>query len=154
MSYRCPHCNLMQSSTESYVKKPHKMKYADLKHKVDKTIDEIKKHNLTTAKLNNNLQKQTDLLQTQRNLVVVETEKYASIEKQLNISKMKFKHEQTIQSGQLLRSNEIETHIDIVQKRIKFRNESMVIENLMKRYQTEIKGLNNVKEVEIVQSKE
>jgi len=104
--------------------------------------------------LNNDLQRQTDLLQTQRNLVVVETEKYALIKKQLNISKMKFKHEQTIQSGQLLRSNEFETQIDILQKRIKLRNEYMVIENLMKRYQSEIKGLNNVKEVEVVQSKE
>jgi len=100
------------------------------------------------------LQRQTDLLQTQRNLVVVETEKYALIKKQLNILKMKFKHEQTIQSGQLLRSNEFETQIDILQKRIKLRNEYMVIENLMKRYQSEIKGLNNVKEVEVVQSKE
>ena len=104
--------------------------------------------------MNNDLQRQTDLLQTQRNLVVVETEKYALIKKQLNISKMKFKHEQTIQSGQLLRSNEFETQIDILQKRIKLRNEYMVIENLMKRYQSEIKGLNNVKEVEVVQSKE
>jgi len=85
---------------------------------------------------------------------MIESEKYVLIEKQLNISKMKFKQEQTIQSGQTLRSNEIETQIDIVGKRKKLRNESMVIENLMKWYRTEIKGLNNVKEVEVVQSKE
>jgi len=85
---------------------------------------------------------------------MIESEKYVLIEKQLNISKMKFKQEQTIQSGQTLRSNEIETQIDIVGKRKKLRNESMVIENLMERYRTEIKGLNNVKEVEVVQSKE
>jgi len=30
----------------------------------------------------------------------------------------------------------------------------MVIENLMKRYQSEIKGLNNVNEAEVVKSKE
>ena len=144
----------MQSSTETCVKKPPKMSYKDFKKKLDKTINEITKYNQTTTKLNNDLQRQTDLLQNQRRLVVIESEKYALIEKELNISKLKFKQEQTIQTGQNLRATEIETQIDIVGKRKKLRNESMVIENLMERYRTEIKGLNNVKEVEVVQSKE
>jgi len=154
MSYLCPHCNLRQSSTERCVKNPPKIKYADLKHKVDKTVNEITRYNLITTKLNNDFQKQTDLLKNQSNLIVKETERYALMEKQLNILKIKCKHEQTVQTVQNLRATEIETQIDIVAKRIKARNDSMVIENLMKDYQTEIQALNNVKEVEIVQSKE
>ena len=74
MSHRCPHCNLMQSSTETCVKKPPKMSYKDLKKKLDKTINEITKYNQTTTKLNNDLQRQTDLLQNQRRLVVIESD--------------------------------------------------------------------------------
>ena len=154
MSRQCSHCNLMQSSTKPTQQPLPKMKYADLRKKLDKTIEEVRKYNENTTKLNADLQRQTTLLQKQRSLVLVESEKYALLEKQLNISKLKFKQEQILQTGQSLRSTEIETQIDNVEKHIKFRNESMVIESLMTRYQTEIKALNNVREIQVVKSSE
>jgi len=144
----------MQSSTKPTQQPLPKMKYADLRKKLDKTIEEVRKYNENTTKLNADLQRQTTLLQKQRSLVLVESEKYALLEKQLNISKLKFKQEQILQTGQSLRSTEIETQIDNVEKHIKFRNESMVIESLMTRYQTEIKALNNVREIQVVKSSE